>query len=177
MHWLGVLFVVFLLVLFRVRKNIFSLGSLLVIVGYLATMNLMNVDYYIAERNIARYHDGHELDIAFLDILSVDAAPAILPLYAESEKDAEVHQWSGQWLRRKLMALDTTHNGMGATVFSANVSREAAWTQLSDVEGSLPDYDPSLYWGSYYGSYFGTNDDFGSGYGSGWSIIATDEPR
>lgn len=177
MHWLGVLFVVFLLALFRVRKNVFSLGSLLVIAGYLGTLNLMNVDYYIAERNIARYHEGQELDIAFLDILSADAAPAILPLYAESEAGTQVNQWSGQWLTRKLMMLDNLREGAGATLFSANASREAAWAKLDAVRASLPDYDPSLYRGSYYGSYFGTNDDFGSGYGSGWDVIATDEPR
>ncbi|MBI5669956.1 MAG: DUF4173 domain-containing protein [Chloroflexi bacterium] len=175
MHWLGVLLVVFLLALFRVRRNVFSLGSLLVIIGYLGTMNLMNVDYYIAERNIARYHEGQELDIAFLDILSVDAAPAILPLYAESEAGTQVNQWAGQWLRRKLMALDWQHDN--ASLFSAHAARDAAWTQLDAVRASLPEYDPSLYWGSYYGAYFGTNDDFGSGYGSGWDVIATDEPR
>ncbi len=175
MHWLGVLFVVFLLALFRVRKNVFSLGSLLVVVGYLVTLNLMNVDYYIAERNIARYHAGQELDIAFLNILSVDAAPAIIPLYAESETGTQVNQWAGQWLTRKLMTLDRQQQT--ASLFSAHAARDSTWSQLDTLRASLPDYDPSLYWGSYYGSYFGTSDDLGGDYRSGWDVIVTAEPR
>lgn len=167
MHWLGVLLGVFALSLFWARKNLFSLGTLLVIIGYLVTLNLLNVDYYIAERNIARYHDGQELDIAFLRILSADAAPAVIPLYAESEPDSRVHTWSGQWLARSLMQLDRLRSEEG--ILSANLSRQQAWQQLDAMRDRLPVYDPAIY---LYSSYSGRRETY-SDYGSGWQIVPT----
>lgn len=78
--WIAVLFGVFVLAMLRVRRNIFSLGVLLVLIGYLATLNVLNVDLYIAERNIARYEAGLPLDLCYLRSLSVDALPAMLAL-------------------------------------------------------------------------------------------------
>ena len=158
--WLGVMFGVLVLALFRLRKNIFSLGTLLVLIGYLGTLNLMNVDYYIAERNIARYHDGQELDIAFLNILSADAVPVILPLYQEAEPGSEVHDWAGQWLAREANILTDQHNSNGATIFSWNAGRELAWTQLNTAQLALPAYDSSLWWGSQWATYDSEYEDY-----------------
>jgi hypothetical protein len=159
--WMGVLFGVFVLALFRLRKNIFSLGMLLVIVGYLVTMNLMNVDAYIAERNIARYYEGQgeELDIAFLNILSADALPPIMALYNQSESDPKVHEWAGQWLAGRLQELDWERAGNSGTIFSANMARSAAWMQLNAMRNTLPAYDPSTYW-----SLFSASSNRGDGY-------------
>lgn len=171
MVWLGVMFGVYVLAMFRLKTNIFSLGTLLVIIGYLGTLNLMNVDHYIAERNIARYHDGQELDIAFLNILSPDAVPAILPLWQEAPEGA-VKDWAGQWLARQLLTLDSEMKGGADLPFSLNVSRLNAWNQLDHVRRQLPAYDPSLYWGSY-------SDTYGAGrsdYESGWETLGTPAP-
>lgn len=171
--WLGVLFGVFSLAVFRLRKNIFSLGSLVVMIGYLGTMNLMNVDAYIAERNIARYHEGHELDIQFLNILSADAVPLILPLYTESVNDPQVHEWSGQWLAAQLQALDYERSGIGGTVFSANLARQNAWDQLDTLRYDLPVYDPSRYWGLNFGTYRQEAETYNT---SGWDYVVTGTP-
>ncbi|MBZ0296816.1 MAG: DUF4173 domain-containing protein, partial [Anaerolineae bacterium] len=79
--WLGILFGVFLLSLFRLKRQVFAFGVLLVTIGYLLTLNFMDVDLYIAEHNIARYEDGRALDLSFIATLSLDALPAILPLH------------------------------------------------------------------------------------------------
>jgi hypothetical protein len=146
--WLGVLFAVFALNLFRLRRNLFSLGTLLVIIGYLVTMNLMNVDAYIAERNIARYHEGQgqELDVRFLNILSVDALPQIMALYTGSTNDAKVHEWAGQWLAARLYESDWEQIGAAGTVFSANLARQSAASHLEAMRDSLPAYNSSIYW-------------------------------
>jgi hypothetical protein len=148
--WLGVMFGIFLLALFRIRKNVFSLGTLLVLIGYLGTLNLMNVDHYIAERNVARYHDGQELDIAFLNILSADAVPVIVPLYKQSEPGTEVYDWAGQWLARQQFVLEGERNSNGSTVFSWNAGREMAWMQINAARMVLPEYDSSLWYGSFW---------------------------
>lgn len=145
MLWLGVLFVFFLLTVFRVRPNVFSLGILLCLIGYLGTINLLNVDAYIAEQNIARAADGAELDIQFLNILSSDAVPGVIALYTSSDPLTEAHKWAGNWLAGELLSLDSTHNGMGATLFSAHSGRDAAWGQLDAIRSSLPAYNPDLY--------------------------------
>jgi hypothetical protein len=77
MRWLGVLLGVALLSVFRLRKNIFSLGVLVVLIGYLGSINLLNVDYYIAEQNINRYHNGYELDAYYLYTLSQADSPLV----------------------------------------------------------------------------------------------------
>jgi uncharacterized protein DUF4153 len=169
--WLGVMFGVLVLALFRVRKNVFSLGTLVVLIGYLGTLNLMNVDYYIAERNVARYHAGQELDIAFLNILSADAVPVILPLYQEAEPGSEVHNWAGQWLARELNILTDQQNSNGATVFSWNAGRQTAMQALHTSQLVLPAYDASLWWGSRWGTYDAEYDDYRNAWEDGMTGV------
>jgi hypothetical protein len=144
--WLGAAFVFFLLALFRVHKNIFSLGLLLVVIGYLGTLNLMDVEGYIAQRNIARYHEGRELDIPFLRTLSVDALPAMIDLYREGKSTTEINDGIGQWLAKQLYELDQSRADLDSTIFSTNFSRQRAWSLLDAMRGELPTYDPQLYW-------------------------------
>jgi len=176
MLWLGVLFGVYVLAVFRLRMNIFSLGLVLAIIGYLGTLNLMNVDRYIADRNIARYHEGQELDIGFLNILSADAVPAVIPLWKESTEGTIVNKWAGQWLAKQLVSLDGEVKTGGQLPFSLNLSRMTAWGELDHVRRQLPAYDPAIYWGQNWYSQTSTNAER-SDYGSGWETAATAAPR
>ncbi len=182
MGWLGVLFAVFAAGLFVTRRNLFSLGILLSIIGYLATLNVMNVDYYIAERNIARYtqNPDQELDIAFLDTLSVDASPVIARLYSEAAPESIAHQWAGQWLARELLNLQNDSAGVSATIFSYNAARANALAALSAQQAALPAYDPTFYKDSpfFWGSRYSTElQDYETNYGSGWDQAGTPLPR
>ena len=142
MYWLAVLFVFFLLALFRVRDRIFSLGVLLVLIGYLGTLNLMNVELYITERNIARAAEGYTVDFAYLDTFSVDAAPAMLRLYQSPDAAPEMRAEAGQWLAGKLIELDYLRQGSGSTLLSADLSRDTTWAALDAIRASLPQYVP-----------------------------------
>lgn len=157
MLWLGVLFGCYLLSMFRVRQNIFSFGVLLVAIGYMVTLNVMNVDLYIAEHNIARYREGRALDLSFLTTLSVDALPAIIPLHQELENNPEAREWTGQWLARHQYELASQYQTQGGTIFSANVARDQAWGQLNTMQAEIPAYDASFWYmmtsSSYYGAY------------------------
>lgn len=95
---LAALFVFFLLQLYRIRENVFALGVLLTAIGYLVVLNLLNVDYLIAQRNIERYHAQHELDACYLEAFSVDALPAILALYQHPDVDDNLRAQMGRWL-------------------------------------------------------------------------------
>jgi hypothetical protein len=169
--WLGVLFGVFVTGLFRLRPNIFSFGTLLVIIGYLLSLNLMNVDAYIADRNIARYVDqsSTELDVAFLRTLSVDAAPAIMQLYQQTP-DENVKTWAGQWLVQMLYRLDGERQGVGQTVFSWNASRATAYAQLNAIRDGLPEYDGSFF---YSNAPFVLQSELNADRSSGWDTVGT----
>ncbi len=174
MLWLGALFGVYVLAVFRLRMNIFTLGLVLAIIGYMVTLNLMDIDRYIADRNIARYHDGQDLDIGFLNILSADAVPAVIPLWQESKAGTIVNTWAGQWLSRQYIGLDSEMSGSSQLPFSFNLSRRAAWAELKAIGDQLPAFDPSIYWGTY--SYSKTFTEERSDYQSGEDMVATAAP-
>jgi hypothetical protein len=91
MIWLGILLGFTILDLLRVKKNIFTLGLLLVAIGYLGTLNIINVDNYIAARNIERFNNGHDLDMCYFRELSQDALPAISAFYEETTDAAALY--------------------------------------------------------------------------------------
>lgn len=106
MVWLGILLGFAILHLFRVRQNIFALGLLLSCIGYCATLNIMNIDQYIAERNIQAYLNNEnvdELDICYLRTLSVDAQPAMSMLFNNiPENDTQqIKDHLGWWFTTK----------------------------------------------------------------------------
>jgi hypothetical protein len=164
MLWLGVLFGFYLLSMFRMRRNIFSLGVLLVAIGYVGTLNLMNVDLYIAEHNIARYREGRALDLSFITTLSADALPAIIPLHQTLDDKPDAQRWTGQWLARQWNTLNHQRQTQAATFFSANLARDTAWAQLSTMSSNIPDYDANFWYEMSYTSRY-------------YNIYATEEPR
>ncbi len=146
MYWLAMLFVFFVLALFRVRRRVFSLGLLLVLIGYLGTLNLMNVQGYITERNIARAAEGHDVDFDYLSDFSVDALPPMLNLYQTTES-GNLHEAAGQWLAQQFLRLDQSHDiSSNSTIFSANLARDSAWAALNAVRDSLPKFDPAYFY-------------------------------
>jgi hypothetical protein len=149
MLWLGVLLGVFLLSLLRLKKNIFAFGLLLVSIGYLLTLNVMNLDHYIADRNIARFHAGYALDLGFLRHLSADAVPAVVGLYGEIENNPDAHTYTGQWLATQLRDLDRQAD---LTIFSLNLADREAHATLAAMRDTLPAYDASFFMSSTYSS-------------------------
>ncbi|MBC7871156.1 MAG: DUF4173 domain-containing protein, partial [Chitinophagaceae bacterium] len=136
--WLAVTFAIVALSLIRIRRNIFSLGLLLVAIGFLVTMNLMNADLYIAQHNIARYENGAQLDTCYLQTLSVDALPAVVALY-ETAENPDLKDQLGGWLVYHRNLLSRAQDD--PSVFGFNLAREVAWDQLDDLaltEDSIP---------------------------------------
>ncbi len=77
MVWLGVLLVIVIGLEIWERQRSFALAALGVTLGFGLTLNLLNVDAFIVRKNIARAHRGAELDIQYLQTLSLDAGPAL----------------------------------------------------------------------------------------------------
>ncbi len=77
MAWLALTLVWFLLTLW-VRPDRFAIGALLAVMGFVATLNLINPDAFIARQNLDRYARTGDLDVAYLTSLSDDAVPQLV---------------------------------------------------------------------------------------------------
>lgn len=71
--------VIFFLLFYKIYKdeieNIFAFRALISIIIFLAAMNFLNPDAFIARRNIERFTATGELDVYYLSSLSDDAIP------------------------------------------------------------------------------------------------------
>ena len=60
------------------RQRAFATAAGLILLGFAATLNLLNVDAFIAHHNIQRAAQGSPLDAAYLTELTPDAVPAMV---------------------------------------------------------------------------------------------------
>ncbi len=83
--------VVFCLLLFKIykdkRENIFAFRVFISIALFLAVMNFLNPDAFIARQNIKRFATTGKLDIYYLSRLSDDAIPNIIKLLSIPNED------------------------------------------------------------------------------------------
>jgi hypothetical protein len=142
MIWLAALFVALILDLFRLYPRLFWIGSGVAALGFFATLNLMNVDGFIADRNIDRYYDTGKLDVAYLTSLSDDAVPAMVTLLYETELSEDDHTILVCNLWDRLTQLDDRHESSG--VFGYHRNHERAWDLLKDRRDALKDVDSRI---------------------------------
>jgi hypothetical protein len=76
--WLGILFVGFILSLYwqPTAINVFGMATLFAIFGFVATLNLINPDAFVAREII----DRGDIDPIYLSTLSVEAVPSLVSL-------------------------------------------------------------------------------------------------
>jgi hypothetical protein len=92
MVWLGILLVaVVVLELIRKQRS-FALATLVASIGFVLTLNIINIDNLIVKQNIQRTLQGEELDTYYFQSLSSDAIPAIVeaqknPQLSEQDRD------------------------------------------------------------------------------------------
>jgi hypothetical protein len=84
MIWLGILLVATVILEVVQRQRAFALAVCLALVGFGVTINLLNVDAFIARRNVERAALGWELDMPYLTSLSDDSTPAMFEMFNAS---------------------------------------------------------------------------------------------
>lgn len=105
--WLaGLLVAAILLELLR-KRGFFGLALMLTIVGYVASLGLMNVDGFITSQNVARSMHGEDLDVDYLTSLSSDAVPVMINTYLNTNSVTQVHQALGAELACRTSLLKT----------------------------------------------------------------------
>jgi hypothetical protein len=126
--WLAVIFCALLYKIFvDERRSTFAFTAFLSVLALLLTVNLINVDGFVAHKNIARYHATGKLDGEYLGQLSVDATPQLVRLLGEKPlKDGDVRRPMLYWLGSERHELERDNKAWQ----SANLSRKAALKAL-----------------------------------------------
>lgn len=81
------LFVLFIIALFKIWRDGFSLiqyYAIVTLVSYVI-LNYINMDVIIAKNNIQRYHSNGTIDIEYLSRLSYDAIPVVMELVQDKK--------------------------------------------------------------------------------------------
>ncbi len=78
MGWLGVLLVALLALELRERLRLFTAAVLIAALGFVLTLQVLNVDGFIARHNVERFAQGEALDGRYLANVSLDAVPALV---------------------------------------------------------------------------------------------------
>jgi hypothetical protein len=135
-YWMGFLFVVFLALLITGHLRRFVLAAALCAVGFVATLNLLNVDAFITARNTTRLAETGEIDIDYLSTLSNDAMPSLIPLAQESPS----------WVQSELLPYLACRNTLlsnrdeRTSWQSYHLSHMKAQKLLAGIEDDLGDY-------------------------------------
>ena len=95
MIWLGLL-LASVVVLEYVNKGwAITNAAIIVLIGFSATLNMINVDAFIAHQNIQRAKNGKALDVSYLSSLTNDAVPTLVNEISASDISEEMRDGIG----------------------------------------------------------------------------------
>jgi Domain of unknown function (DUF4153) len=77
------------------KMHRFALSLVIVIVGFVFTLAILNVDHFIASRNIQRAEQGETFDAIYLSGLSSDAVPTMFDTYYNGKLSKADHEKLG----------------------------------------------------------------------------------
>jgi hypothetical protein len=138
--WLGLLLLATVVLEWLHRSRAFALAALIACLGFAATLNLMNVDAFIARQNVYRTIPGSELDVSYLEGLSTDATPTLAAFLQDSRLSADTRAQIGGVLACERAAAASLTNP-GAQVWSSyNFSQGAAQAAFAKIDSALQAY-------------------------------------
>ncbi len=110
--WIGVLFLAILILEIIQKYRYFTLATVAAVAGFVLTMNVVNVDGFITQKNLQRLSvEENALDIQYLKILSNDAIPTLVKLadnpdLSKNEKGniAAILACRADWLENRVLS-------------------------------------------------------------------------
>ena len=114
------------------------IGCTATALGFILTLNLMNLDGFIASHNIARFEDTGKLDVYYLLSLSDDAIPTVATLIDNPDLSEYEHEWLLRGLASRWVELDRDRDARG--LFGYHIGKNRAWQSLADHRDSLQPY-------------------------------------
>ena len=136
--WLGILFTVLLTDLVR-QQNVLRVAIVVCGLGYILSLNVMNLDAFIANRNIARFERDGKIDVNYLlNDLSLDAIPQVVALLDSNDLD----EYDSNYLRRSLGSKlwQLRHDADERQWSGYHASYDRALTALEDHADELDAY-------------------------------------
>ncbi len=85
--WLALHLVVFLFLLFRGNLRRFAPFAALGTLGFVVTLNLLNVHAFIVRQNVKRFEQTGEIDLVYLQYLTDDAVPGLVEFSRVAPED------------------------------------------------------------------------------------------
>ena len=143
MLWLTILLGVLLVAILWHRRDLFWIGCLVTSLGFVLTLNLMNMDGFIAGRNIARFEATGKLDVYYLLSLSDDAIPTVATLIENPDLDEFRHTQLLRGLGVRLVELDHDREARGP--FGYHIGKSRAWRVLDQHRATLDPYTTTLW--------------------------------
>jgi len=95
MIWLGILLMAVVAIEIFKHQRAFVTIALLVLMGFTASLNILNVDGFIARQNINRAVHGKELDASYLSTLTSDAVPTLAKAYSSLDLPSKIKDGVG----------------------------------------------------------------------------------
>jgi len=135
--WLGILLVAVAVTQALRCQRTLATVILLILLGFVATLNLLNVDGFIARQNVQRAVQGSTLDGDYLATLSTDAVPTLLQSFASPSLSPALKADLGSVLSTYRQQLDQRATHLAAWQ-SFNLSDWNAARQMQKVQGSIP---------------------------------------
>lgn len=143
--WLAGLLVAAILLELLHRRGYFGLALMLTMVGYVASLGLINVDGFVTSQNIQRVSHGYDLDVEYLSRLSSDAVPVMVHTYLDQQQPGPLREALGAELACRTQTLDSAAalswqdfrfgQAQADTLLRQN---QAAWSQY------VPIYDANM---------------------------------
>lgn len=134
--------IIFILLLYKIfkdkRENAFAFRVFVLIVVFLAVMNILNPDAFIAQRNIERFAITGKLDIYYLSNLSEDAVPETVKILNFSNED--LRKSFARELYRGLYQRTQNGSSFFSQWQSLNISRMNADNILKSKTADLEQY-------------------------------------
>lgn len=135
MLWLAVLFGFVVWDLLWRDRRLFGIGCVVASAGFLLTLNVMNMDGFIASRNIERFEETGRLDVIYLLTLSDDALPVVAQLVGDPRLSEEDRSRLSRSLGWALYDLDRARESWG--LFGYHFGKERAWSVLDPHRDAL----------------------------------------
>jgi hypothetical protein len=104
--WLAGLLVASIVLELVHKRGYFGLALLVMVVGYSATLGLINVDRFVAQANLDRAAQGQDLDVDYLISLSNDAVPLYVQTYLDSSQPQAIHDDLGAVLACRVVMIN-----------------------------------------------------------------------
>ena len=132
----GLIVVTMLLELFK-RRGYFGLALLATIIAFGVALPVMNVNGFIAAKNIARAEAGEDLDVPHLVSLSSDVVPVMVEKFNDPATPADLKEDLGYALACRMKMTDDPAQQPWQ---GFKLSEDRAWTLLQQNKSVLSQY-------------------------------------